>query len=247
MQPSTPSPPSRAPAQPAMPTTPANWAAPAVTTPHSKRRREDSLEADDYLSDLSSEGERELCTIADSATKSSDMAPSSQPHSPTPVRTRTVAGLPTPQTNRPSANLGTRADSSPLKRQRVLDSSPTRASSSRLQPALQVDSARTPAGPSDQGLRPRETAEIAGILKLLETHHSPPVVRNTVSETLGAFAERISSATAKEKMAQAALDMRNERISKLQDRVVALENALREQKEVRSNLRGRLLNLYQDT
>lgn len=226
---------------PAMPTTPVNRTTHVLTTPHSKRRRDESPDADDYLSDLSSDEERQLAALADSVTRQSDMPPPPRPSSPTPVRTRTVAGLPTPPTNHKSANPSATKGSLGAKRQRVLESSPTRASSSRLQSAAYLDNLIES---DDEALSARDEAEIANTMAVLQTHNSPPAVRNAVRSALNKFSARTTAAKARGKMALAAVEERN---VKLQERVVALENSLREQREVRVNLRGRLLNLYQDT
>lgn len=236
-RPSTP-PPREPRPQPEMPMTPVT--APVPITPHSKRRRDEALEDEDYLSELSPEEEKELITLADSATRRSNMSPPRRPTTPTPVRTRPVANPPTPQTEHRHANpSASTAGSLAAKRQRVLGASSAAASSSRFQAPPRFNNPTTPARNTDDFLSANDATEIADLMALLEAHNSPPEVCQAVRTSLNRFAARTASANNSRDLLRAGMERSQERIAALQARVADLENT-------HATLRG-LLAVVRDT
>ncbi|CAI4217023.1 unnamed protein product [Parascedosporium putredinis] len=236
-----------------MPITPANLAASVVTPSRSKRRREEDLDQEPEWQEFSSDEEREFFALADSAVKPTNgsAGPLDPLSSPAVARTLTVDGLSTPVTNQkmaappPVPVPGPVPGSLAAKRQRI-QPSPYAASSSRLQSAPHLNRGQDPAAPGDQDILGPEEAEITGIMALLKTHNSPPAVCNAVRSTFDRFAMRIASARTEKRLAQAAVEDRDERIARLQAKLRDLENSVREQREARASTRGLLLEMYQN-
>lgn len=107
----------------------------------------------------------------------------------------------------------------------------------------------TPAGPEQN--RPKHDAAVDTALRdevmaLLRGQPISPAVARSVRGALDRQVERARGLSKGRDAVRDVLKQKDERIAQLQDRVVALENKLRAERESRTNMRAGIMRLYQD-
>ncbi|KAL2756432.1 hypothetical protein ACRALDRAFT_1093649 [Sodiomyces alcalophilus JCM 7366] len=237
--------------------------------PTAQKRKRVQFE-EDYIGDESSDEERQLLEAVERSARKMQRTgaagPVSTPTAPTATSSSTTMAatsggedaLPR-QPNPPTAR--TLFAGPDTKRQNTSQITPTTSSAASAAPAKtglpsptatptanRRKQVATPAGPEHEHHK-HDTADTAlrdEVMALLQGQPIPPAVARSVREALDRQVERARGLAKGRDAVRDLLRQKDEKVAQLQDRVVALENKLRAERDTRTNMRAGIMRLYQD-
>lgn len=243
--------------------------------PPSNKRKRNALEDDDEfdLDELSSDEERQLAAMADATPNSVPRQGAAAPPGVgvTPGITRTVdrvGGLPTPSVAR---TLFPEANSTSSKRQKTVSfedrpgpsgnpttatatssGTPTKSSSSSntvttSPPIKSSDSPSTGlATPSAQSSDAHGSDDKTQIMNLLQSQNMDPAVLSTIGDILDTSARKTKGLVMSRDSTRSLAREKDLKISRLQERVTSLENKDRMNQREITDMKAKLIKIYQD-
>lgn len=206
--------------------------------PGSSKRKRDAFEDDDEeFGELDSDEEQQMVVMAEESARKAN-AYKSVPVTPSNARTHdVVGGLPTPSVAR------TLFPTSEAKRQKQVSfddtastatiSAPTTPSTSRTQPPT--------SSPPDTSYDVTDQ-----VMNLLHSHSLDSEVLTAVKNILTTSARKTKGVVLGRDSARAGLKAKDEKIAKLQERIVALENKEKMHQSQMTNIKVGLMQMYED-
>ncbi|GAB0133190.1 hypothetical protein EsDP_00001603 [Epichloe bromicola] len=216
------------------------------TTPSLKRKRmeQDEWGQDDNFSDLNSDDERKLAVITDESAKKAALKDAANDIFTTPTTSRhttdIVAGLPTPSVSR------TLFSASGSKRSKTVTfedpvSSSMLTTPSKTSSTVSEASAVTPSGThydSTQGFTDQ-------VMALLRGQKIDPTVLRTVHGLLDAASRKTKGIALGRDKTREALQKRDDKIAKLQDKIRSLENKAAFDHQNMTEAKRRIMQAYE--